>query len=60
MDGEIPAMDEVLDFEDFDDCGNPRLAHYQLPTDRLIDGMLATLFFDRSCVRLQFSSRTYH
>lgn len=53
-------MDEVLDYDDVDDCGNPRIAHYQLPSERRIQGTLAILIFDRSCVRLQFSSRAYH
>ncbi|KAH5292828.1 hypothetical protein HBI11_188100 [Parastagonospora nodorum] len=60
MDGEIPAMDEVLDYDDLDDCGNPRIAHYQLPSSRefevehVIDGQLIAAFLsDASRGRLR-------
>jgi hypothetical protein len=34
-------MDEVIDYEDTDDCGNTRLSHYSLPTGRYYDSMLS-------------------
>ena len=39
-----PIKDEVFDYDDVDDCGNPRVGTYSLPEDEDVDPVNGRIF----------------